>query len=197
MNIPNFIEKAKPLIRETQVFIKAQETDKICAYANEDLAIRFIVQHNNQWMALSENNDFEYFFEPIDIQTANLGAYIALTTKTQHVYPNFENLLHFGDADIQNFVTENEGNKNDLFDLQSIHDEGYIDFWMDQHPMYNNNGIYAYKGGWAMIWPDDDEPKQWNENIKFLYQVGLENEPFIDIYYSKKENTFICIERNT
>ena len=65
MSIPNFIEKAKPLIRETEVFRAAKDTDKIVAYTNEDEAISFIVNHNNQWMALSENNDFEYFFEPI------------------------------------------------------------------------------------------------------------------------------------
>lgn len=196
-NIPNFLEKAKPLLREMQIFVKATDSDEIIAYANEDLAIRFVVKHENQWMALSENNDFEYFFEPIDIATVDLKEYTPLTAKTQQAYPNFENLLHFGDIEIQDFVKANDCDKDDLFDLQSIYDEGYIDFWMEQHPMYNNEGIYAYKGGWTMIWPDDDEPKQWDENLEFAYQIGLQDEPFIEVYYDKNEQKYSCIERNT
>lgn len=197
MKIPNFIEKAKPLIRETEVFIAAKETDEIVAYTNEDEAVSFIVNHNNQWMALSENNDFEYFFEPIDLSVVDLKIYTALTNKPQQVYPNFEHVMHFGDEEIQDFVKQNDCDKDDLFDLQSIHDEGYIDFWMDQHPVYNYEGIYAYKGGWAMIWQEEDIPMQWDENLEFVYQIGVQNEPFIDIYYSKSDNNFICIERNT
>ncbi|MCA5005251.1 hypothetical protein [Sphingobacterium bovistauri] len=197
MNIPNFIEKAKPFVRQAEVFVEASETDEIVAYSNENEAISFIVNHNNQWMALSENNDFEYFFEPIDVSTVDLKNYTALTTKNQLVYPNFEHLLHFGDEEIQDFVKQNDCDKDDLFDLQSIHDEGYIDFWMDHHPMYNNDGVYSYKGGWAMIWPDDDIPMQWDENLEFVYQVGVQNEPFIEIYYSKSDKNFICVERNT
>ena len=197
MNIPNFIEKAKPLIRETEVFVEASETDEIVAYSNENEAVSFIVNHNNQWMALSENNDFEYFFEPIDLSVVDLKNYTALTKKPQQVYPNFEHVLHFGDEEIQDFVKQNGCDKDDLFNLQSIHDEGYIDFWMDQHPVYNYEDIYAYKGGWAMIWPEEDIPMQWDSNLEFVYQIGVQNEPFIDIYYSKNENKFFCIERNT
>lgn len=197
MNIPNFIEKAKSLIRETYLFIEAKNNDEIVAYVNEEFAIRFIVKHENNWIALSENNDFEYSFEPIDLASVDLKKYIPLTTKTIQVYPNFENLLHFGDEEIQNFTKQNNVNKDDLFDLQSIYDEGYIDFWMEHHPMYNNEGIYAYKGGWAMIWPDEDQPAQWNQNIEFLYQTGLKNEPFIDIYFDKKNKKYTCLERNT
>lgn len=43
MNIPNFIEKAKSLIRETYLFIEVKNNDEIVAYANEEFAIRFIV----------------------------------------------------------------------------------------------------------------------------------------------------------
>lgn len=197
MKIPNFIEKAKPFVRETEVFRAAKDTDKIVAYTNEDEAISFIVNHNNQWMALSENNDFEYFFQPIDLSVVDLKNYTALTNKPQQVYPNFEHVLHFGDEEIQDFVKQNDCDKDDLFDLQSIHAEGYIDFWMDHHPMYNNDGVYAYKGSWAMIWPEEDIPMQWDSNLEFVYQIGVQNEPFIDIYYSKNENKFFCIERNT
>ena len=197
MNIPNFIEKGQSLIKDTQVFVEANTTDAIIGYVNENEAIRFIVKHNDCWMALTENNDFEYFFAPIDLQSVDLNNYTHLTVKNIQVYPNFEHLLHFGDEEIQNFLKDNNCDKDDLFDLQSVYDEGYIDFWMDHHPMYNNEGIYAYKGGWAMIWPEDDEPFQWNENLEFFYQVGLQNEPFIEIYFDKKKQQFICVERNT
>lgn len=197
MKIPNFIEKAKSLIRETEVFVEAKNTDEIVAYAKEDEAISFIVKHNNQWMALSENNDFEYSFEPIDVSTINLKNYLALTSKPQQSYPNFEHLLHFGDDEIQKFVQENDCDQNDLSDLQYLHDEGYIEFWIDQHPIYNYNGIFAIKNGWAMIWPEDDEPLQWNEELDFVFQIGLQNEQFVEIYFDKQRDKYICIERNT
>ena len=197
MNIPNFIEKAQSLIKDTQVFVEANKTDEIIAYANEDEAIRFIVKHNDCWMALTENNDFEYFFAPIDLQSVDLDNYTPLTVKNIQVYPNFENLLHFGEEEIQNLLKENDCDKNDRSDLQSIHDEGYIAFWMDNHPIYNYDGIYAFKGGWAMIWPEDDEPMQWDDQLEFLYQVSLQNEPFIEIYFDKKTEKYICVERNT
>lgn len=197
MNIPNFIEKAQSLIKDVKVFVEANNSDDIIGYVNENEAIRFIVKHENKWMALFENNDFEYFFDAIELHSVDLENYTPLMTKTIQVYPNFEHLLHFGDEEIQNFLKDNNCDKDDLLHLQSVHDEGYIDFWMDHHPMYNNEGIYAYKGGWAMIWPDDDAPKQWDDNLEFLYQVSLQNEPFIEIYFDKTKQQFICVERNT
>lgn len=197
MNYSQLIAKAQPLVRDCQVFVAATDGDDVLAYVNENEAIRFVVKHDSQWMSLRESKDFEFFFEPIDLAPLDLDRYIGLTSKSVKVHPNFEQLLHFGDEEIQGFVKQHDADPNDLFDLQSIEDEGYIDFWMGQHPMYNPDGIYAFGGGWAMIWPEDDAPLQWNEELVFLYQIGLENEPFVEVFFNRQDQKFICIERNT
>ncbi|MDR2236755.1 MAG: hypothetical protein LBE92_11585 [Chryseobacterium sp.] len=197
MNLHCLKEKAQTLAREAQIFVEAQGEDEIMAYVNENESVRLVVQHENQWIALRENNDSEFFFEPVNPESADLKNYIPLTAKKQTVYPNFEHLMHFGDEEIQNWIKENDCDADSLSDLQSLDDDGYIDFWMDAHPMYMNKEIYAYAGGWAMIWPDDDIPMQWDENLVFLYQIGVQNEPFIEVYYNKREQKFMSVERNT
>ncbi|WP_025124310.1 hypothetical protein [Myroides odoratimimus] len=196
MNLEQLKEKAQTLIRESHLFVKAIPGDEQIAYVNEEESISFIIKYLNQWMALIEKDEI-FSFEPIDIQSIDLKKYTALTTKTQQVYPNFEHLMHFGDVEVQQWVKDNDCNSDDLSDLQSIYNDDYIDLWMQSHPMYHNEGIYGYAGGWAMIWPEEDTPMQWDESLEFTYQIGLQYEPFIDIYFNKKQNKYICIERNT
>lgn len=199
MNYNQLIEKAQLLVKDCCVFVKALKTDVVWGYISktENQDIEFVVMHNKQWMGLCVNAKSDYFFQIVSLESLDLDKYTALTTKSIKVYPNFEHLLHFGDAELQEFIKQNNCNANDLFDLQSINDKGYIDLWMQNHPMYNADGIYAFGGGWAMIWPEDDIALQWNEQLVFLYQVGLQEEPFIEIYFNVLTQEFICLERNT
>lgn len=196
MTIEQLKEKARPLIRKVQLFMEADGPDEKTAYANEDLPTRFIVKHLNQWMGLTETQD-EFSFIPIDIESVDLTSYTPLTEKTTEVYPPFETLMHYGDEEIQAWIAENDGDRDDLCSLAAFVPEEYTDIWMDSHPIYSNDGIFAYQGGWAMIWPEDDVPLQWDENLEFLFQIGLQDEPFIEVFYDRKNKTYTCIERYT
>jgi hypothetical protein len=196
MNVDQLAEKAQPMIRKAQVFVSACESDEKTAYANEDESVRFLVKHLDQWMALTEDQD-EFIFLPINIESINLNKYTALTGKPIEIYPPFETLMHYGDEEIQQWITENDGDKDDLGSLFAFASDEYTDIWMDSHPIYSYEGIFAYQGGWAMTWPEDDTPMQWNEDLEFLFQIGLQNEPFIEVFYDKKNASYICMERNT
>lgn len=196
MNIDQLKEKAQPLIRKVQLFVAANDSDEKTAYANEDASLRFIVKHQNQWMGLIEDED-EFNFLPVDIESVDLNTYIPLTERTTNVYPPFETLMHYGDEEVQAWITENDGDQDDLASLAAFAPEEYTDIWMDSHPIYSNDGIFAYQGGWAMIWPEDDVPMQWNENLEFLFQIGLQDEPFVEVFYDRNQNTYFCMERNT
>lgn len=197
MKISQLKEKAELLIKNTILFVEANSEEQVVAYVNEEKALRFIVLHYNKWMGLIENQDGEYIFEQIDLEDVDLQEYIPLTGVEKKVYPNFEHLMHFADKDIAKWLETQKADVNDLFDLQGIYNEDYIDFWMDNHPLYNAQEAYAYRGGWAIIWPEEDTPMQWNKELEFLYQVGLQSEPFVDIYYDTKQQNYICKERNT
>lgn len=196
MTIEQLKEKAQPLIRKVQLFMEAHDPDEKTAYAHEDLPTRFIVKHQNQWMGLTEDQD-EFSFAPIDIESVDLTSYTPLAEKTTEVYPPFEILMHYGDEEIQAWIAENDGDRDDLCSLAAFVPEEYTDIWMDSHPIYSNDGIFAYQGGWAMIWPEDDVPMQWDENLEFLFQIGLQDEPFIEVFYDRKNKTYTCIERYT
>lgn len=196
MNIDQLKEKAQPLIRQAQVFVSAQESDEKTAYANEDEPVRFLVKHLDQWMGLTEEQD-EFKFLPINIESIDLNKYTALTGKSREIYPPFETLMHYGDEEIQQWITENDGDKDDLCSLLAFASDEYTDIWMDSHPIYSYEGIFAYQGGWAMTWPEDDAPMQWNEDLEFLFQIGLKDEPFIEVFYDKNNASYICMERNT
>lgn len=197
MDLEKLIHKAKDLLRFTQIFVEAEGNNTIAAYVSDNDSKEYIVKHESQWMVLNSNNNSIYKFEPIDIDLIDLKNYKPLTTIQQEVYPNFEHLMHFGDHEIKEWVNENDCDIDDLFDLQSIYDEDYGEFWMDSHPMFNSENSYGFAGGWAMIWSDDESPLQWDENLVFLYQFGLIDEPFVEIYYNKTTRQFICIERNS
>jgi len=197
MDFMQWKEKAEVLVRPTSLLVDAEANETPIAYINEGMATPFIVKHDNQWMALRENQDDDYTFEAIDLDTVCLMDYRALGIKSQTVYPNFEHLLHFGDQQIKDWILANACDSNNLFDLQSMDDDGYIDFWMESHPMYTQETIYGYIGGWAMIWPEDDVPLQWDSSLDFLFQIGIQKEPFIEIYYHKSKGAYICIARNT
>ncbi|AZA83175.1 hypothetical protein C1637_19435 [Chryseobacterium lactis] len=196
MNIEQLREKAQPLIRKVLLFVSAQDSDEILAYASENESLRFVVKHADQWMGLKEDHD-EFSFSPVMIETVDTSKYIPLTKRATEVYPPFETLMHYGDVKIQAWITENDGDKDDLSSLAAFAPDEYIDLWMDSHPMYSNDEIFAYEGGWAMIWPEDDEPMQWNEDLDFLFQIGLQDEPFIEVFYEKENEIYICMERNT
>ncbi|WP_010253635.1 hypothetical protein [Myroides injenensis] len=197
MNTNQLKEKAELFLRNTQLFVRATNKENIIAYINEEQNIPFIVQYANEWMALKEKSEGEYIFEKVAINDFDLDDYIGLSTKEVNVYPPLENLLHFGDIEIQQWLLDEGIDRNSLFDLQEVVNDKYISLWMDSHPMYKGEEIYAFSGGWAMIWPEDDEPMQWNDELEFLYQVGIANEPYIEIYFNKNSKEFICIERNT
>jgi len=196
MTITQLKEKATPFIREARIFVQAEPTDVITAYADENHPIRFIVNHEGQWMGLAEHDD-EFSFTPLDPETMDMKSYTLLTTRAIRIYPPFENLMHYGDEEIQDWIRENDGDKDDLCSLAAFASDEYTDLWMDNHPIYSPDGLFAYQGGWAMIWPEDDTPVQWDENLEFCYQIGLQNEPFIEIFYDKEHREFICLERNT
>lgn len=196
MNVDQLKEKAQPLIRKAQVLVSANDSNDVIAYANENKTIRFMIKHSEQWMALLEDQD-EFIFLPIDIESVDLHQYEALTEKTIDIYPPFESLMHYGDEEIQKWIKENDGDKNDMFSLLAFALDEYTDIWMDSHPVYSYEGIFAYQGGWAMTWPEDDAPMQWNENLEFLFQFGLKDEPFVEVFYDKKNASYICMERNT
>lgn len=196
MNISQLKEKAQPLIRTAQLFVAAKDSDEKTAYANEDEPIRFLVKHLDQWMGLTEEHD-EFSFLPVTIESVDLNKYIPLTQQPSDIYPPFETLMHYGDEEIQTWIIENDGDKDDLSSLVAFAPEEYTDVWMDSHPIYSNDGIFAYQGGWAMTWPEDDTPMQWNENLEFIFQIGLQDEPFVEVFYDNNQKTYICIERNT
>ncbi|MET3037199.1 hypothetical protein ABXT08_13900 [Chryseobacterium sp. NRRL B-14859] len=196
MNIEQLKEKAQPLIREVQLFVPANGSDEITAYAHEDEPIRFLVKHLDQWMGLSEDDD-EFSFLPVNIESVDLNKYIPLTEKTTEVYPPFEKLMHYGDEEIQTWIVENDGNRDDLFSLVAFAPDEYTGIWMDSHPVYSNDEIFAYQGGWAMTWPEDDVPMQWNEELEFLFQIGLQDEPFVEVFYDRNKKTYTCMERTT
>ncbi|WP_160138691.1 hypothetical protein [Chryseobacterium sp. c4a] len=196
MNIDQLKEKAQPLIRKAKLFVLANDQDGKTAYINEDKPLRFLVKYSDQWMGLIEEQD-EFNFVPINIESIDLNSYTALTDKETVIYPPFETLMHYGDEEVQQWITENDGDKNDLFSLLAFALDEYTDIWMDSHPIYSNDGIFAYQGGWAMTWPEDDTPMQWNEDLEFLFQIGLQDEPFIEVFYDKKNSSYVCMERNT
>jgi len=196
MNLSQLKEKAQPMIRKVSLFVSAADSDTITAYANEDEPVRFLIKYSDQWMGLIEEQD-EFIFQPVNIESIDLNAYISLTERETEVYPPFETLMHYGDEETQSWIIENDGDKDDLSSLAAFAPDEYTDLWMDSHPIYNNDGVFAYKGGWAMIWPEDDVPMEWNEDIEFLFQIGLQDEPFVEVFYHKKENTYLCKERNT
>lgn len=196
MNLNQLKEKAQPMIRKVSLFVSAVDSDTITAYANEDEPVRFLIKYSDQWMGLIEEQD-EFIFQPVNIESIDLNAYIPLTERETEVYPPFETLMHYGDKETQSWIIENDGDKDDLSSLAAFAPDEYTDLWMDSHPIYNNDGVFAYMGGWAMIWPEDDVPMQWNEDIEFLFQIGLQDEPFVEVFYHKKENTYLCMERNT
>ncbi|MDN3693766.1 hypothetical protein QWZ06_16440 [Chryseobacterium tructae] len=196
MNINQLKEKAQPLIRKAQLFILANDQDEKTAYTHEDNSLRFIVKHSDQWMGLIEEQE-EFTFLPININSIDLNAYTALTNREIEIYPPFETLMHYGDQEVQQWIIENEGDKNDLSSLLAFSTDEYTDIWMDSHPIYSNDGVFAFQGGWAMTWPEDDAPMQWNEDLEFLFQFGLQDEPFVEVFYDKKNFSYICMERNT
>ncbi|AZA76152.1 hypothetical protein EG347_00710 [Chryseobacterium sp. G0186] len=196
MNISQLKEKAQPMIRTAQLFVAANDSDEKIAYANEDEPIRFLIKHLDQWMGLTEEQD-EFSFLPVTIESVDLNKYIPLTQQSRDIYPPFETLMHYGDEEIQTWIIENDGDKDDLSSLAAFAPEEYTDLWMDTHPIYSYDGVFAYQGGWAMIWPEDDIPMQWNENLEFLFQIGLQDEPFLEVFYDNNQKSYICIERNT
>ncbi|VEH20184.1 Uncharacterised protein [Chryseobacterium nakagawai] len=196
MNIDQLKEKAQPMIRKAKLFTSANDADEKTAYTNENEPLRFIVKYSDQWMGLMEEQD-EFSFVPVHIEAVDLSSYIALTERETEIYPPFETLMHYGDEEIQQWILENDGDKNELTSLAAFAPDDYTDIWIDSHPIYSNDDIFAYKGGWAMIWPEDDVPMQWNEDLEFLFQIGLQDEPFVEVFYDKKESSYICVERNT
>lgn len=196
MNIDQLKEKAQSMVRQAKVFVSAHESDEKIAYANEDEPVRFLVKHLDQWMGLTEDQD-EFKFLPLNIESIDVNKYTALTGKSIEIYPPFETLMHYGDDEIQQWIIENDGDKDDLPSLDAFAPDDYTDIWMSSHPIYDNDGIFAYQGGWAMTWPEDDVPMQWNEDLEFLFQVGLQEEPFVEVFYDKKNSSYMCIERNT
>ncbi|MGU3374764.1 hypothetical protein [Chryseobacterium sp. M5A1_1a] len=196
MNIDQLKEKAQPFIRKVRLFIVANDSDIKTAYANEDESVRFLVKHLDQWMGLTEVHD-EFSFLPVNIESFDLSKYTSLTESPTEVYPPFETLMHYGDEEIQKWIIKNDGNKDDLFSLVAFAPDEYTDVWIDSHPIYSNDEIFAFQGGWAMTWPEDDAPMQWNEDLEFLFQIGLQDEPFIEVFYDHKKKTYLCIERNT
>lgn len=197
MNTNQLKEKAELFLRNAKIYVEADNKVNIEAYINEELNIPFIVNYADNWMALKELGEGGYVFEKIAINDFDLGDYMGLTTEEVKVYPPLENLLHFGDMEIQQWLIDEGIDSNSLFDLQGMVDDNYIAMWMDSHPMYSGEDIYAFAGGWAMIWPEDDVPMQWSKDVEFLFQVGIRNEPYIEIYFNKISKEFICIERNT
>lgn len=196
MNIDQLKEKAQPLIRKANLFVLANDKDEKTAYVNEDKSLCFLVKHSDQWMGLTEEQE-QFSFAPVNIESIDLNSYTALMDKETEIYPPFETLMHYGDDEIQKWITENDGDKNDLFSLLAFALDEYTDIWMDSHPIYSNDGIFAYQGGWAMTWPEDDVPMQWDQNLEFLFQIGLQDEPFVEVFYDKKNNSYTCMERNT
>ncbi|WP_232509181.1 hypothetical protein [Chryseobacterium sp. StRB126] len=196
MNVDQLKEKAQPMIRKAQVFVSAHESDEKTAYANEDEPVRFLVKHLDQWMGLIEDQD-KFSFSPINLESIELNKYTALKEKDIEIYPPFETLMHYGDEEIQQWIAENDGDKDDLFSLLAFASDEYTDIWMASHPIYSNDEIFAYQGGWAMTWPEDDAPVQWNEDLEFLFQIGLQDEPFVEVFYDKNSSSYICMERNT
>lgn len=196
MNIDQLKEKAQPMIRKAMLFVLAEDKDEKIAYVDENKSLRFLVKHSGQWMGLVEKED-EFSFVPVNIESVDLNSYTALTVKNTDIYPPFETLMHYGDEEIQQWIIENDGDKDDLSSLVAFAPDDYTDIWMSSHPIYCNEGIFAYQGGWAMTWPEDDVPMQWNEEMEFLFQIGLQDEPFVEVFYDKKNSSYICIERNT
>lgn len=197
MNFSELKGKAQGLIRGCDFFVEASNDDVIVAYLNEDEFIRFVVNHLGSWMALKELEDGVFVFEVIELDVLDLSSYHRLTTVTNSVYPNFEHLIHFGDEEVLQWAKMQGVDCNALFDLQGVYNDRYVDFWMDQHPMYKADFVFAYGGGWAMIWPDDDRPMQWDERLEFVYQVGVQTEPFVEVYWNKVSQEFSCIVRYT
>lgn len=196
MNVEQLKQKAHPFIRKVQLFVMENDSDERTGYANEDESIRFLVKHLGQWMGLTEEED-EFKFLPVDIESIDLNAYTPLTERTVEVYPPFETLMHYGDEEVQAWIAENDGDKDDVFSLVAFAPEEYTDIWMNSHPIYSSEEIFAYQGGWAMTWPEDDVPMQWNEDFEFLFQIGVREEPFVEVFYDKDKGNYICLERNT
>lgn len=196
MNVEQLKQKAHPFIRKVQLFVMENDSDERTGYANEDESIRFLVKHLGQWMGLTEEED-EFKFLPVDIESIDLNAYTPLTERTVEVYPPFETLMHYGDEEVQAWIAENDGDKDDVFSLVAFAPEEYTDIWMNSHPIYSSEEIFAYQGGWAMTWPEDDVPMQWNEDLEFLFQIGVREEPFVEVFYDKDKGNYICLERNT
>lgn len=196
MNIDQLKEKAQPMIRKAMLFVLAKDKDEKIAYVNESKSLRFLVKHSGQWMGLVEKEE-EFSFVPVNIESVDLNSYTALTARNTDIYPPFETLMHYGDEEIQQWIAENDGDKDDLSSLLAFASDDYTDLWMESHPIYSNDEIFAYQGGWAMTWPEDDIPMQWNEDLEFLFQIGLEHEPFVEVLYDKRSSSYICVERNT
>lgn len=196
MNVEQLKQKAQPFIRKVQLFVMENDSDERTGYANEDESIRFLGKHLGKWMGLTEEED-EFKFLPVDIESIDLNAYTPLTERTIEVYPPFETLMHYGDEEVQAWIAENDGDKDDVFSLVAFAPEEYTDIWMNSHPIYSSEEIFAYQGGWAMTWPEDDVPMQWNEHLEFLFQIGVREEPFVEVFYDKDKGNYICLERNT
>lgn len=197
MNINQLYKSAELLLESSKVYVTAVPEHEVEAYVNQNAVVSFIVHYNQQWWGLIEDQDEGYSFKGVKIEDFDLKGYTPLTTVIIKSYPNFENLVHFGDQELKQWVRSQEVNPDNLFDIQGISNSKYIDFWMNQHPMYNPKGIYAYQKGWAMIWPEDDTPMQWDENLEFTFQIGLEQEPVVEVFWDKKGKEFFCVERNT
>lgn len=204
MDLNYLIDYAKSMAKESFIYREAYDSNNADAFWFEDEELKFLVKFENDWWGISiiaqEDRDLVTFEKQPDAENIIAEKQgIPLQKEPMLSYPSLDYVFYNADKEIEDWLTSLKWGKDWGFNgnFKDPIGQQYVNWWMDNYPFYASEGIFAIEKGWAMIWPDDDEPLQYDPNNEFLFCTLYEAEPWLEVYRKSDTGEFVGYERIT
>ena len=200
MTVDYLIGFAESISRSSFLYKLSEENQPQDAYWILEGDLKLIISYQNEWWGITEKNCKVSFAKQENVW--NLLADTQCIPLTKHnikSYPLLDYIFYFGDSQIEAWLAENNWQKgwgfNDNF-KDSVGQQ-YINWWIDNSPLFSDEDNFVVQNGWTMIWPDDDQALQLDANNEFLFCTIFGGEPYLEVYKRSDTDKFITHYRIT
>ncbi|MBN8820838.1 MULTISPECIES: hypothetical protein [unclassified Spirosoma] len=200
MTVDYLINFAESISQDSFLYKLSEENQRQDAYWILEGDLKLIVNYQNEWWGITEKNCKVSFAQQDNVWDLLAGTQcIPLTKHNIKSYPSLDYVFYFGDLQISTWLAENNWQKdwgfNDNF--KDPVGQDYVNWWMDNYPLYFDEDNFIIEGGWSMIWPDDNEPLQYDGSNEFLFCTIFGGEPYYEVYRYRDTGKFTTYFRIT